>query len=158
MTYSGIWLTTWPREWSDDVLHAVGSWLLETFNVHRLLHAPPGLIHTEILRPAQTMSWMCLVWLTEQTAIISLSGINWSVFGRVRKIAKSTNSFLLSICLSVRMEQLCSHRTEFNEIWYLNIFRKYVEKIKIPLKSDKNNGHFTWRTTYTYDNISLNSS
>jgi len=23
------------------------------------------------------------------------------------------------------MEQLCSHGTDFHEIWYLNIFRKY---------------------------------
>jgi len=82
---------------------AVGSWLLETFNVRWLLQAPPGLIQSEILRPAQTVFWMFFFfWLTEQTAIISLYGINWSGFRCVRKIAKSTNNFLSSICLSVR--------------------------------------------------------
>jgi hypothetical protein len=32
---------------------------------------------------------------------------------------------------SVRIEQLNSHWTDFDNIWYLNIFRKYVEKIKV---------------------------
>jgi len=30
---------------------------------------------------------------------------------------------------SVRMEQLGFYRTDFQEIWYLTIFRKSVEKI-----------------------------
>ena len=43
--------------------------------------------------------------------------------------------------LSVRMEQLGSHRTDFHEILYLRIFRKSVEKIKVSLNSDKNKGY-----------------
>jgi len=35
--------------------------------------------------------------------------------------------------------------TELHEIWYLCIFRKYVEKIQVSLKSDKNNGYFIWK-------------
>ena len=56
------------------------------------------------------------------------------------------------------MEQLGSHRKNVYEIWYLRISRKSVEKIPVPLKSDKNNGYFTWRRLYIYDDISLNSS
>jgi hypothetical protein len=37
------------------------------------------------------------------------------------------------------------------------ILRKYIEKTQVSLQSDKNNGHFTWRPMYIYDNISLNS-
>jgi len=33
-----------------------------------------------------------------------------------------------------------------------------VEKIQVSLKSDRNNGYFTSRPMYIYDNISLNSS
>jgi hypothetical protein len=33
-----------------------------------------------------------------------------------------------------------------------------VKKIQAWLKSDVNNGYFTWRTTYIFDNIMLNSS
>jgi hypothetical protein len=43
---------------------------------------------------------------------------------RVRKIAKRTISFVLSVCPSVRMEQLGSHWTDFREICYLGTFRK----------------------------------
>jgi len=32
------------------------------------------------------------------------------------------------------------------------IFRKSVEKIQVSLKSEKNNGRFTWRCMYIYDN------
>ena len=41
------------------------------------------------------------------------------------------------------MEQLGSHWADFREIWYLILFRKFVEKIQVSLRSDKNNGHFT---------------
>jgi hypothetical protein len=39
------------------------------------------------------------------------------------------------------MEQLSSHLTDFHEIWYLSIFRKYVEKFQLSLKSDKRKGY-----------------
>ena len=53
------------------------------------------------------------------------------------------------------MEELGSHGTDFYGNWYLNIFRKFVQKIKVSLKSDNNNGYFTWRPIYIYENISL---
>jgi hypothetical protein len=43
------------------------------------------------------------------------------------------------------MEQLGSHWSDFDEIWYLSFCRKSVEKVQYSLKSDKNNGYFTWR-------------
>jgi hypothetical protein len=46
----------------------------------------------------------------------------------------------MSARLSVRVEQLGSHWTDFDEIWYLSNFQKFVEKIQVSLKSDKNNG------------------
>ena len=63
------------------------------------------------------------------------------IFRHVRKIAES--DYFVSIRLSVRMEQLVSHRTDFHEISYLSIFRKSVQKIQVSLKSDKNNRYFT---------------
>jgi len=35
------------------------------------------------------------------------------------------------------------HGTYFHEILYLRVFLKYIEKIQIPLKSDKSNGYST---------------
>ena len=68
---------------------------------------------------------------------------------------------LASSCLSV-----CPHATtrlpldgfSRNLIFEYFFFRKHVEKIQVSLKSDKNNGYFTWRTLYIFDHISLNSS
>jgi hypothetical protein len=59
---------------------------------------------------------------------------------------------------SVRMEQLGFHWTHFLEILRSSISLKCVEKIQVPLKSDKNNWYFAWTLMYIYDNISLNSS
>jgi len=41
------------------------------------------------------------------------------------------------------MKQLGSHWLDFHGMLYLSIFRKYVEKIQVSLKSDKNDGYFT---------------
>jgi hypothetical protein len=65
------------------------------------------------------------------------------LLGTFAKLRKATISFVmsvqLSVCLSVRIEQLGSHWTDFHDAWYLNIFQKSFEKIPISLKSDKNN-------------------
>ena len=44
---------------------------------------------------------------------------------------------------------------DFHEILYLSIFRKYVEKIQVSLKSDMYNGYIAWLHSI-YDGISLN--
>jgi hypothetical protein len=41
------------------------------------------------------------------------------------------------------------------KFWYLRICRKSVEKIQVSLKSDKNNGYFTWRLIYIFYHFSL---
>jgi hypothetical protein len=40
------------------------------------------------------------------------------------------------------MEKHVLHSKDFHEILYLIIFLKFVEKIQVSLKSDKNNGLF----------------
>jgi hypothetical protein len=49
------------------------------------------------------------------------------------------------------MEQLGSHWTEFNDTWYLNIFRISVREIKVPSKSEMKNGSLTQRLTGIFD-------
>jgi hypothetical protein len=84
---------------------------------------------------------------------VILSNVRWTVNRKLRanfrpfvgafaKLRKATIRFM-SICMSVRMEQLGSHWMDFHEIWYLTIFRKSVEKVSVLLKSDKNNGYLT---------------
>jgi len=40
----------------------------------------------------------------------------------------------------------------------LSIFLKLIEKTPVPLKSDKNEGYFTGKRVYIYENISLKFS
>jgi hypothetical protein len=62
-----------------------------------LLHVPPGLMCTvPTFRPHAV--FMCFVWISEQTAIISLYSINWQVF---------INEMECVYC-SVRTEYLCT--------------------------------------------------
>jgi len=79
------------------------------------------------------------------------------------KMHKSLGAFeklkrllLLHACPSVRMEQLGSHWTNCNELWYLSIFWNSVEKIQLSLRFYKNNAYFTWRPIYIFDHISPN--
>jgi len=58
------------------------------------------------------------------------------------KFRKALISFVMSVSVSIRMEQLGCHWGVFREIWYLSIFRKSVQKIQVSLKSDNNNGYF----------------
>jgi len=70
----------------------------------------------------------------------------------------------LSVCLSFRSSvrkshgttRLCLDRFSLNLI--LSIFRKSVKRIRVLLQSAKNNGYFAWKSEYSYDNRSLNSS
>jgi hypothetical protein len=61
------------------------------------------------------------------------------------RFSKNCEKRQFASCLSVRMEQLGSHLTDFHEILYLRIFLKSVEKIQVSLLSDRNKGHFSWR-------------
>jgi hypothetical protein len=61
------------------------------------------------------------------------------LLGAFAKLRKATISFVMSVRPSVSMEQLGSHWTDFHEIRYLRIFRNFVQKIQVSLKSDKNN-------------------
>ena len=66
-----------------------------------------------------------------------------SFLGAFAKLRKAAISFVMSVRLSARVEQLGSHWMDFHEIWYLIIFRKYVEKIQVSFKSDNNKWYFT---------------
>jgi len=46
-------------------------------------------------------------------------------------LRKATSSFVMSVCLSVRTDQLGFQWTDFNGILYLTVFRKTIEKIHV---------------------------
>ena len=45
----------------------------------------------------------------------------------------------MSVRLSVRMKNLASHWMDFNEVWYLSIFPKFIEKVQVSLQYDNIN-------------------
>ena len=58
----------------------------------------------------------------EQTTYLSVSCYS-GAFANLRKTT-------ISVVVSVRMEKLGSHRTDFLEIWYLRVFRNLLRKFK----------------------------
>jgi len=55
---------------------------------------------------------------------------------RSQKLRKATVIFVMSVRLSVRKGQLCSHWKDFQKIWYLCIFFENMSrKIQVSLKS-----------------------
>jgi len=83
--------------------------------------------------------------------------ISFGFGGAFAKLRNATISFVMSVRLSVRMEQLGSHWTDFHEIWNLSV-RKSIEKNQVSSKSDRNYGYFTRKPVYVYDYASLSSS
>ena len=69
--------------------------------------------------------------------IISVNKAFFLFLGAFVKLQKPTIGFVMSVCPSVRMEQLCFHWTDFHNILYSSIFRKSVAKIQVSLKALK---------------------
>ena len=88
--------------------------------------------------------------------IVMGNGYRIKHFRCVRKIAKSDFS-LRRARQSVRLSAW-NNSAPIKRIFmtFDIIFRKSVDKIQVSLKSDKNNGYFTWRRFHIHDNISMN--
>jgi hypothetical protein len=88
------------------------------------LSVPPGLTFTNSTF-SQHSVFMCFVWISEQTAIISLYSINWffsfCAFAQWRK--KTTN-----FAMYVRLYQCRFHQEYFREISYWGFAWKSVKK------------------------------
>ena len=63
----------------------------------------------------------------------------WAITFSTMLSKNCKNQLLPSLCLSVRMDQIGSHWTDFDETSYLHFFQKSVDKTQVSLKSDKNN-------------------
>ena len=76
--------------------------------------------------------------------------------GALAKLRKAIISFFL--CLpDVRPHGITRFQYgDFHEILYTCIFRKFVEKIQVSLKSDTNNGYVTWKPKYIFENSNTN--
>ena len=93
-----------------------------------------------------------LPFLSKQTAVRHKT-FSWTRLNSQNCGKWPLASSCLSVCLAVRMKQLGSHWTDCDGILYYGIFWKPVDNIQVLLKSDNNNGYFTWRPIYIYDYI-----
>ena len=126
-----------------------------TSNVDRVTVCPDwrlfaeGKFHNNTAK--QDVGWVVLriLILTSRIQISARGLVIWGL-GALAKLRKATTSFVMSVRLSVRMEQLGCHWTDFREIWFLIIFRKYSKKMQAYLKSDEINGYCTRRPVYIY--------
>ena len=93
--------------------------------------------------------YLSLLWESDETP----AKILWGKCRVLAKLGKAAiiyvTSVRLSVCLSVRIERLYSHWTDFREMWYFNIFRKSVEKVKVSIKPQE------WRILYMNIDICL---
>ena len=96
----------------------------------------------------------CLLYLQQAMSFsLRLSQIrsqNWEK----QLLASSCLSTWHSFCLSVRL----NGTTVLSLEGYLSVFGESVEKMQVLFEYDKNNGDFTIKPMYIYDNISLISS
>jgi hypothetical protein len=65
------------------------------------------------------------------------------LLGPFAKFPKRAISSCSSLRPFVRMVKFGSHGTDFHEIQFLSVFRNFVKKVQVSLKSDKNNVQFT---------------
>jgi hypothetical protein len=83
--------------------------------------------------------------------------------GAFSKLPKVTISLVTSVRLSFWLSTWNSSATTeriFMKFDTWGLLEKTVEKIPVSLKSDKNNGYFTWRSVYVYNSgdVAVNSS
>ena len=81
--------------------------------VVRKLSLPCLHVTAELFAPDSTLSNRNLNMLQQALQADAVASIATLFFGRIRKIAKS---FVTSVRLSIHMEQLGSHLTDFDEI------------------------------------------
>jgi hypothetical protein len=135
----------WRRTWHSAVcITQIPRRLAMDPNLH--LRGIYGRIHFIIsqlrsLLVKQNKSVMRLKWLFQFPAKLLFDLTDLALSQKYEK--QPSASSCLSVRLFVRLEQLGSQWTDFNEIWYFSMFRKSVEKIQGLLKFDKNNGYFT---------------
>jgi hypothetical protein len=135
------------------------SFLLEAESTLKVIVRPEGLCQWKIpiisgIEPATfRLVAQCFNQLRQQLAPLRSVLEQYLLLGACAKFRKATTCFVLS-CLSLRLSvrqhgtpRLPRDRLSLNLC--LRIFRDFVKKIQLSLKSDKNNGYLTWRPSRT---------
>jgi hypothetical protein len=146
---------------SHETVQCSSCWTIHTLAEHEvltsLLFQRIVYVHVRVIPTLLSSSLLkCHPIIAQVSFLMELTWIKrfLGAFVNPRKITVSfvmsvmfvyLSAACLTVCLSVRMEKFNCHWTNFHEIWYLNIFRKSVEKIEVLLRYYKNNRYFTRR-------------
>jgi hypothetical protein len=100
------------------------------------------------------------VYCAVRVGSLNKSDYGWTQFWLVRRFRKiATISSVLSVCPSIHPHGTTQLQMDgFSWKFIFEYFSKICREIRVLLKSDKNNGYFTWKQTYIFDHISLISS
>jgi len=107
-----------------------------------------------MLWPSKPQCYEPSLWQPEASGVGKFLGV-------ISKLRKAAVSFVMSVRLSARFQGTVRLPLgEFSWNCYLRICRKSIEKMQDSLKSDKNDGYFTWIPMYICDtrSLSINSS
>ena len=106
--------------------------------------------------------WAILIHLTFSQAVCKKYTLQFlDLFAKLWKanisfVMSDSRSDCQSDCLSTWNNSSPNGWILINfDIWW---FQKFITKFQVWMKSDTNNGYFTWRAMYVCSNISLNSS
>jgi len=93
---------------------------------------------------------MCLVQMLWEGGGGGTHDRKWGFWAPPQNCEKRATNFIVSVRRSSQHETTRPQGEDFREIWHLGIFRNsFLRKIiQVLLKSDKNNGHVTWRSVW----------
>jgi len=88
-----------------------------------------------IFLESPSRNFVCPSVLPHRWNIFAPTGRIFMKFGIWTSFESPSRKFVCpSVRPSAQMKQLCSHWTDFHEIWYLNIFRKSIEKFRLSIR------------------------
>ena len=83
--------------------------------------------------PCAVCTQYCTLSVLNQMVTGVITDIIKTFLGALAKFLKATVSFVMSVCLSVRVEQLGCHWTGFHEIWFFGIVHSPTDALFIKL-------------------------
>jgi len=136
-------------QWSCSTFVMMSHWT-------RLLHFSTLLSDRQLLSayPKFTAQWGALYVVDATYKAMK----KWISLGALVKLRKETISLVMFVCPSVCLSAW-NNEAHTGRIMKFDISRsfEYLSRKFTFQKSDKNVGYFTWRPTYSYENISLYS-
>jgi hypothetical protein len=115
----------------------------------RFIRFPINCVNYTFPRATEHCRWrkFCVILLKRLTASTNFQLRSQNC--EKRQLASSCLSVYLPLCPSARNKSTPTRRIFIK--FYTSTCEKYVEKFRVSLTSDENNGYFTWRAIYVFD-------